>query len=97
MWHKNSDFVGLVYRELTAAEQGVPNNLGSVAASVPLFVTGPVIGALADKYGAEWIMAPSLLLTAPWLALLILDKSLPGFVVFFSLSRERSPVGFDRY
>ncbi|ORX37801.1 major facilitator superfamily domain-containing protein [Kockovaella imperatae] len=84
VWHKNSAFVGLVY----------------LAASAPTFITGPIIGALADKYGAEWIMAPSLLLSAPWLPLLILKNSLPGFIVYFALSQTffscaLGPVGLE--
>jgi DHA1 family vesicular acetylcholine transporter-like MFS transporter 3 len=60
----------------------------AVAASAPTFVIGPLIGALADKVGAEWIIAPSLLATLPWFPLLLLSKSLPGFIVFFALSSE---------
>ena len=90
VWGKNSDFVGLVYRKLLVPL--VPPSFVSetitVAASAPTFVTGPIVGALADKFGAEWIIAPSLIMTLPWLPLLILKKSLPGFVVFFAMSRE---------
>ena len=56
-----------------------------MAASAPSFITGPIIGALADKYGAEWIMFPSFVFAAPWIPLMILKFSLPAFVVFFAL------------
>ncbi|WVQ95955.1 hypothetical protein IAU59_003054 [Kwoniella sp. CBS 9459] len=70
VWHKNSDFVGLVY----------------LAAAAPTFVAGPVIGALADKYGSEWIIFPALVLALPWLPLMGLKSSLAGFMVFFALA-----------
>ncbi|WVQ75008.1 hypothetical protein IAR50_004616 [Cryptococcus sp. DSM 104548] len=68
LWDKSSEFVGLVY----------------LAAAAPTFFCGPVVGALADKYGAEWFMVPSMILTLPWLPLLLLKKSLAGFIVFFA-------------
>ncbi|WVF68416.1 hypothetical protein IAT40_003181 [Kwoniella sp. CBS 6097] len=70
VWHKDSDFVGLVY----------------LAAAAPTFFAGPVIGALADKYGSEWIILPSLTLALPWLPLMGLKSSLAGFMVFFALA-----------
>ncbi|KGB77925.2 hypothetical protein CNBG_4012 [Cryptococcus deuterogattii R265] len=70
VWNKNADFVGLVY----------------LAAAAPTFFCGPIVGALADKYGAEWIMLPSIILTLPWLPLMLLNKSLAGFIVFFALA-----------
>ncbi|WRT69613.1 uncharacterized protein IL334_006602 [Kwoniella shivajii] len=69
IWDKNADFVGLVY----------------LAAAAPTFVTGPLVGALADKYGAEFIMLPCLIFSLPWIPLLILKRSLPGFIVLFAL------------
>jgi hypothetical protein len=57
-----------------------------VAAAAPTFLTGPIVGALADKWGAEWIIAPSLVLTLPWLPLMLLTGSLPGFIIFFALA-----------
>nr|XP_019009454.1 uncharacterized protein I206_06103 [Kwoniella pini CBS 10737]OCF48235.1 hypothetical protein I206_06103 [Kwoniella pini CBS 10737] len=70
VWHKEADFVGLVY----------------LAAAAPTFVSGPIIGALADKYGAEFIMLPCLIFALPWLPLMILNQSLAGFIVLFALS-----------
>ncbi len=59
-----------------------------VAASAPTFATGPIVGALADKYGAEFIIMPSLLAAVPWLPLMILKGSLPAFIVFFSFASK---------
>ncbi|WVW87013.1 hypothetical protein I302_109069 [Kwoniella bestiolae CBS 10118] len=70
VWNKESDFVGLVY----------------LAAAAPTFFTGPIVGALADKYGAEFIMLPCLAFALPWLPLMILKKSLAGFIVLFALA-----------
>ena len=72
----------------------------SVAAAAPTFVTGPLVGSLADKFGAEWIIAPGLLFSAPWLALMILKSSLAGFIVYFALSQtllgcSMAPVGLE--
>ncbi|ODO00821.1 hypothetical protein L198_03148 [Cryptococcus wingfieldii CBS 7118] len=84
LWDKSSDFVGLVY----------------LAAAAPTFFCGPIVGALADKYGAEWIMVPSMIFALPWLPLLLLKKSLAGFIVFFALanllvSAAMSPTGLE--
>ena len=46
------------------------------------------MGALADKYGGEWLMFPAVVLTLPFFPLMILKKSLPGFVVTFALAGE---------
>ncbi|WWC92718.1 uncharacterized protein L201_007677 [Kwoniella dendrophila CBS 6074] len=70
VWHKNSDFVGLIY----------------LAAAAPTFISGPIIGALADKYGSEFIMLPCLIFALPWLPLMMLKKSLAGFIVLFALA-----------
>ncbi|AAW46370.2 hypothetical protein CNK02920 [Cryptococcus deneoformans JEC21] len=70
LWGKDSDFVGLIY----------------LAAAAPTFFCGPIVGALADKYGAEWLMLPAMVLTLPWLPLLLLKKSLSAFIVFFAFS-----------
>ncbi|RXK41833.1 hypothetical protein M231_00832 [Tremella mesenterica] len=69
VWGKSSAFVGLIY----------------LAAAAPTFAAGPIIGHLADKYGSEWFVAPSMLLTLPWFPLLILNNSLAGFIIFFAL------------
>ncbi|WVR08154.1 hypothetical protein IAU60_005200 [Kwoniella sp. DSM 27419] len=84
VWSKDSDFVGLVY----------------LAAAAPTFFAGPVVGHIADKFGSEFIVFPCLLFSLPWIALLILDKSLPGFIVFFSIantavSAAMGPTGFE--
>ncbi|WVN87705.1 uncharacterized protein L203_102893 [Cryptococcus depauperatus CBS 7841] len=70
VWHKESDFVGLVY----------------LAAAAPAFFAGPIIGALADKYGAEFLMFPSLIFSLPFMPLLLLKKSLAGFIVTFAFA-----------
>ncbi|WVQ79320.1 hypothetical protein IAT38_001417 [Cryptococcus sp. DSM 104549] len=84
IWNKDSDYVGLIY----------------LAAAAPTFFCGPIIGALADKYGAEWIMFPSIILTLPWLPLLLLKKSLAGFIIIFALANlfpncAMSPTGLE--
>lgn len=70
VWHKDSNFVGIIY----------------LIASAPTFVAGPVIGHLSDKYGSEWIMFPFLAFTLPWLPLMSLRSSLVGFIFYFTLS-----------
>ena len=55
-----------------------------LAAAAPTFVSGPLIGALADKYGSEWFIAPFLIASMPFLPLLILDYNLAGFIVYFA-------------
>ncbi|WVO13858.1 hypothetical protein L204_101481 [Cryptococcus depauperatus] len=70
VWHKESDFVGLIY----------------LAAAAPTFFTGPIIGALADKYGSEFLMFPCVILTLPFMPLLLLKKSLAGFIVTFAFA-----------
>lgn len=92
VWDKNADFVGLVYRlshpcpslKLTRA----------VAACAPTFITGPLVGALADKFGSEWIITPFLLVSLPWFPLLILKNSLPGFIVYFAMIRASTLTRF---
>ncbi len=71
-----------------------------MAACAPTFVTGPIVGALADKYGAEWIITPCLLFSTLWFPFLILTGSLAGFVMFFALatvflSCALTPVGLE--
>lgn len=70
VWHKDSNFVGIIY----------------LIASAPTFIAGPVIGHFSDKYGSEWIMFPFLVFILPWLPLLILRSSLVGFIFYFTLS-----------
>lgn len=66
----------------------IVNRIPSVAAAAPTFFCGPIVGALADKYGAEWIMLPSIILTLPWLPLMLLNNSLAGFIIFFAFASE---------
>jgi hypothetical protein len=68
------------------------SNPRAVAAAAPTFLTGPIVGALADKWGAEWFMASSLLFTLPWIPLMLLTGSLPGFIIFFALASEYIPM-----
>lgn len=63
-----------------------------MAAAAPTFFCGPIVGALADKYGAEWLMLPAMVLTLPWLPLMLLKKSLGAFIVFFALSGMYPPL-----
>ncbi|WWD20223.1 hypothetical protein CI109_104699 [Kwoniella shandongensis] len=84
IWHKDADFVGLVY----------------LAAAAPTFISGPVVGAMADKWGAEFIMLPALIMILPWLPLMLLSKSIAGFIVFFAiaeffLSCAMGPTGLE--
>lgn len=69
VWNKDSDFVGLIY----------------LAAAAPAFFCGPISGYLADKLGPEVVLIPILLLVLPWMPLMILKVSLPGFMVFFAV------------
>ncbi|TYJ55603.1 hypothetical protein B9479_003753 [Cryptococcus floricola] len=69
IWHKEPGFVGLIY----------------LAAAAPTFVSGPIIGALSDRFGAEFIILPCTILVLPWLPLMLLSSSLPGFIIFFAL------------
>lgn len=69
VWHKDSDFVGLIY----------------LAAAAPAFFCGPISGYLADKIGSEIVLIPCLVLVLPWMPLMILKSSLPGFMVFFAV------------
>jgi MFS family permease len=70
VWHKDSDFVGLIY----------------LAAAAPAFFVGPVSGWLADKYGPEKVLVPTIIFCLPWIPLLILKTSLAGFIVFFAFT-----------
>jgi len=70
VWHKDSDFVGLMY----------------LAAASPAFFGGPISGWLADKYGSEWIILPSVVFCLPWLPLMTLKSSLAGFMVYFAMT-----------
>lgn len=71
IWNKDSDYVGLIY----------------LAASAPCFFVGPIAGHLADKYGPEMVVVPTILFCLPWIPLLILKTSLPGFIVYFAFSQ----------
>ncbi|EKD00126.1 hypothetical protein A1Q2_05562 [Trichosporon asahii var. asahii CBS 8904] len=69
VWNKDSDFVGLIY----------------LAAAAPAFFCGPISGYLADRIGPEVVLIPCLILVLPWMPLMILKTSLPGFMVFFAV------------
>lgn len=70
IWHKDSDFVGIIY----------------LCGAAPAFFTGPLAGWLSDKYGTEWVIGGTLLLCLPWIPLMILTNSLPGFIVYFAFT-----------
>lgn len=70
IWHKDADFVGLIY----------------LAGAAPSFFTGPLAGWMSDKYGTEWVMGGILFLCLPWIPLMTLTSSLPGFVVYFAIT-----------
>ncbi|KAK6908819.1 hypothetical protein I204_01896 [Kwoniella mangroviensis CBS 8886] len=83
-WGKDSHFAGLVY----------------LATAVPCLITSPVEGWLADKIGAEWILSPAAILSAPFPLLMMLSKSLPGFIIcfvlfFVLLNSTLAPVGVE--
>ncbi|TYJ58873.1 hypothetical protein B9479_000305 [Cryptococcus floricola] len=67
LWNRNSEFVGLIY----------------LAAAAPTLIAGPIVGALSDKFGAEMIMLPCMVLLLPWPPLLLLKNNLAGFIVYF--------------
>jgi hypothetical protein len=55
---------------------------------VLILAVGPIAGELADRYGSELVVLPGLIFSLPWFPVLILDKSLPAFVVFFAIGSE---------
>ncbi|ODN95222.1 hypothetical protein L198_04610 [Cryptococcus wingfieldii CBS 7118] len=65
-WNRNSEFVGLIY----------------LAAAAPTLIAGPIVGALSDKFGAEMIMLPCMILLLPWPPLLLLRNSLAELIVY---------------
>ncbi|KAL1406570.1 hypothetical protein Q8F55_008276 [Vanrija albida] len=69
VWHKNADFVGIVY----------------LAAAAPALFVGALAGWMADMWGSEWVLIPSLFLILPWAPLLILKSSLAGFMAYFAM------------
>ncbi|WWC95471.1 hypothetical protein V866_002335 [Kwoniella sp. B9012] len=83
-WGKDSHFAGLVY----------------LATAVPCLITSPFEGWLADKIGAEWILSPAAILSAPFPLLMMSSKSLPGFIIcfvlfFVFLNSTLAPVGVE--
>ncbi|BEJ14958.1 hypothetical protein CspHIS471_0407250 [Cutaneotrichosporon sp. HIS471] len=68
IWHKDADFVGLIY----------------LAGAVPSFFIGPLAGWASDKIGTEWVVGAILAFCLPWIPLMILTSSLPGFIVYFA-------------
>lgn len=69
IWHKDAQFVGLIY----------------LAAAAPAFFVGPLAGHLADKFGTEWVITVALAICLPWLPLLTLTSSLAAFVVYLAM------------
>ncbi|GMK53847.1 hypothetical protein CspeluHIS016_0104330 [Cutaneotrichosporon spelunceum] len=68
IWHKDADFVGLIY----------------LAGAVPSFVIGPLAGWASDRLGTEWVIGVVLVFCLPWIPLMTLKSSLAGFVVYFA-------------
>ncbi|ODO05638.1 hypothetical protein I350_04697 [Cryptococcus amylolentus CBS 6273] len=67
LWNKNSDSVGLVY----------------FIATFPTLISGPIVGYCADRWGAEWVMLPSMLLVLPWPPLMLETGGIGAFIVYF--------------
>nr|XP_018260209.1 uncharacterized protein I303_07126 [Kwoniella dejecticola CBS 10117]OBR82367.1 hypothetical protein I303_07126 [Kwoniella dejecticola CBS 10117] len=83
-WGKDSHFVGLVY----------------LATIAPVLFTGVVTGHLADRFGAEWLIPTTSLLSAPFCLLMILKKSIIGFIISFGfmnlfLNCTLAPIGVE--
>jgi nitrate/nitrite transporter NarK len=55
-----------------------------VIGAIPTFFAGPLIGIMADRFGAESVTAPCLLAMIPWPILMMLHNSLAGFIVYFT-------------
>ncbi|KAJ9095347.1 hypothetical protein QFC21_005713 [Naganishia friedmannii] len=70
VWHKDAFFIGIIY----------------LVAAVPTFFTGPIAGAMADKWGSEVLTIPLLVLCLPLPPLLILKQSLPGFIIILTFA-----------
>ncbi|TXT14479.1 uncharacterized protein COLE_00672 [Cutaneotrichosporon oleaginosum] len=68
IWNKDADFVGLIY----------------LAGAVPSFFIGPLAGWASDKIGTEYVVGAILMFCLPWIPLMTLTNSLPGFVVYFA-------------
>lgn len=72
VWDKDSLFIGIIY----------------LVASIPTFLTGPLAGAAADKWGAQVVTAPCILLALPWFPSMQLKSSFAGFIIFFMLASK---------
>ncbi|WVQ77402.1 hypothetical protein IAR50_007087 [Cryptococcus sp. DSM 104548] len=69
VWNKDSAFIGLIF----------------LISAAPALFAGPLAGAASDKWGAEWIMLPCMILVLPWTILNISRDSLAGFIVYFMM------------
>nr|XP_019043429.1 hypothetical protein I302_08006 [Kwoniella bestiolae CBS 10118]OCF22359.1 hypothetical protein I302_08006 [Kwoniella bestiolae CBS 10118] len=83
-WGKDSHFDGLVY----------------LATGVPCLITSPFTGWLADKIGAEWILSPAAVVAAPFPLLMMLSRSLSGFIICYGLfviflNSTLTPIGVE--
>ncbi|KZT67652.1 MFS general substrate transporter [Daedalea quercina L-15889] len=70
VWNFDPSKVGLVY----------------IAAVVPTLFSSTVTGYLVDKWGTGPITVVSLAFSLPWILILIVQSSLPLFIVMFALS-----------
>jgi hypothetical protein len=69
------------------------SDLTPVIAAIPTFVSGPLAGHIADLYGAEWVIAPGLLLTIPFFPLMIPQTSMAFFIVMFTMQNALMATG----
>ncbi|EPS99595.1 hypothetical protein FOMPIDRAFT_1124177 [Fomitopsis schrenkii] len=70
VWHFNPSKVGLVY----------------IAAVVPTLFSSALTGYFVDKFGTGPITVVALVFSLPWLIVLIVQSSLPLFIVVFALA-----------
>jgi hypothetical protein len=55
---------------------------------VHILSASPITGWFADTRGTEWITLLSLLSAVPWLIIMIIQTSLPLFIVSYAISSQ---------